>query len=83
MPRTTLRTVVRILLLSLVVGLVLSALDISPVSILERLGVTARGAIDAGASLVAWALEYIAVGAAIVVPIWLILALIGARRRRD
>ena len=81
MPRNLVGTIFKIAVLSLIVGLVLSALDISPARILEGLGVTARDAIDTGASVVAWALEYIIVGAAIVVPIWLIVAAIGSRRR--
>jgi hypothetical protein len=67
----------------LVVGLILSFLDISPARILEGLGVTARDAIDTGSAVVAWGLEYIIVGAVIVVPIWLIVAAIGSRRRGD
>jgi hypothetical protein len=81
MPRNIVGTIVKIAVLSLIVGLILSALDISPARVLEGLGVTARDAIDSGASLVAWALEYVVVGAVIVVPIWLIVAVIGSRRR--
>jgi hypothetical protein len=83
MPRNIVGTITKILVLSLVVGLILSALDISPSRILEGLGVTARDAIETGAAAVAWALEYIVVGAVIVVPIWLIVAAIGSRRRGD
>jgi len=81
MPRNIVGTISKIAVLSLIVGLILSALDISPARVLEGLGVTARDAIDTGASLVAWALEYVVVGAVIVVPIWLIVAVIGSRRR--
>lgn len=81
MPRNIVGTIVKIAVLSLIVGLILSALDISPARVLEGLGVTARDAIDSGASLVAWALEYVVVGAVIVVPIWLIVAVIGSRRQ--
>lgn len=81
MPRNIVGTIVKIAVLSLIVGLILSAVDISPARVLEGLGVTARDAIDMGAALVAWALEYVIVGAAIVVPIWLIVAWIGSRRR--
>lgn len=81
MPSNIVGTIVKIAVLSLIVGLILSALDISPARVLEGLGVTARDAIDSGASLVAWALEYVIVGAVIVVPIWLIVAVIGSRRR--
>ena len=81
MPRNIVGTIVKIAVLSLIVGLILSALDISPARVLEGPGVTAPDAIDTGASLVAWALEYVIVGAAIVVPIWLIVAVISSRRR--
>jgi len=81
MQRNIVGTIVKIAVLSLIVGLILSALDISPARVLEGLGVTARDAIDSGASLVAWALEYVVIGAVIVVPIWLIVAVIGSRRR--
>ena len=53
MPRNIVGTIVKIAVLSLIVGLILSALDISPARVLEGLGVTARDAIDSGASLVA------------------------------
>ena len=73
-------TIAKIAIASLVVGLILSFLDVSPRRALEGLGGVAQSAMEMVASFFAWALEYIIVGAAVVVPIWLIMVLLRSRR---
>lgn len=76
------RTLLRLFFYSLVVGLVLSALDVTPESLLSELGGTVerifRVAVDAGE----WAVPYVLIGAVVVVPIWLVIAVLRLVRRR-
>lgn len=80
MARNVGGTIVKLAILSLLVGLVLSLLDISPKRALEGLGGFAKDIVELVASFFAWAAEYILVGAAVVVPIWLILWALRSRR---
>jgi uncharacterized membrane protein len=83
MPSNILATVVKLLLASLAVGLGLSALDITSLKeVLAGIGELARYAVDQGGDLAAWAFGYIVLGAAVVVPVWLIIALFRRLRRR-
>jgi hypothetical protein len=74
--------IIRILLLSLIVGLVISFFNINPMGILNdtwdtilAVGGLFKGVLD-------WALPYILVGAVVVVPIALIGALLRFLRQR-
>jgi hypothetical protein len=83
MPPNILATVVKLLLISLAVGLVLSALDITSLKeVLNRTGELARYAVDKGGDLAAWAFGYIVLGAAVVVPVWLVITLFRRLRKR-
>lgn len=76
--------IVKIILLSFVVGVLLSVFDINPASIVTNTWTTVReiGSLVAGA--VEWALPYILLGAVIVVPLALVsLVLRWSRARRD
>lgn len=65
-------TIVKLALLSLAVGLVLSALDITPEHLFLHFGATIRSLYDLISHLVRWAVPYVLLGATVVVPIWLI-----------
>lgn len=82
MPRGVIATAVKLILASLAVGLVLSALDITSGEVFNRIVALTRRAVAIAGDLAAWALDYIIVGAAVVVPIWLVLALIRQLRGR-
>ena len=56
-------------------GLLLSFFSISPRNLLEGLGSTAPEIFDIIAGMLAWAVEYILIGAIVIVPIWLVLVL--------
>lgn len=71
MPRITVGTVVKLLILSLVVGLVLAVLNIDPKNILQSLQAGIENLIEMGADFFGWAFKYILIGAVVVVPIWL------------
>ncbi len=75
--------IIRLILLSVVVGIVLSALGITPSDIIYRLDVLIRRIYDMGFGAVEWIVQYFLIGAVIVFPIWLIARLLGMGRRSD
>lgn len=74
-------TVVQLIVWSIIVGVIFSALGITPFNIVERLGLLARRISELGFDAVHWALQYLALGAIVVVPIWFIMQVL--RRRGD
>ncbi|MBT3237366.1 MAG: hypothetical protein HOL37_00665 [Rhodospirillaceae bacterium] len=68
-------TIIKIAVGSLLLGLLLSFFSISPRNLLEGLGSTALEIFDIIAGMLAWAVEYILIGAIVIVPIWLVLVL--------
>lgn len=78
MNRTFGRTVARLVVLSLIVGLILSFFDISPQGLLRNMGATVEKIFSLVATFIEWSLSYILIGAIVVVPIWLILWLVRA-----
>ena len=69
---------IRLAVLSIVVGIVLSALGINPQNLVYHLNLLARRIYDMGFGAVEWALSYLILGAMVVVPIWLIARFFGA-----
>jgi hypothetical protein len=72
----------KLLALSLFVGLGLSAFDIRPETLLVDLGGTVRRIFEVTVNAVKWAVPYVLVGAVVVVPIWLIVEGFRLIRRR-
>lgn len=72
---------VRLLVISLVVGLVLSALRIHPIDIVYRLQHMVFSLWNQGFEAIAAAGEWLLLGAIVVVPIWLILRILSIGRR--
>lgn len=77
-----LATTVKLLLASLAVGLVLSALDITPNEVFDRVARMVGYAVENAGDLAGWAFGYIILGAIVVVPVWLLIALFQRFRRR-
>ena len=75
-------TVIRIALLCLGVGLVISALGLTPESLLGLLGNTVIRLFNIAVDLVQWAVPYVLVGTVVVIPIWLLLAIVRYARGR-
>lgn len=75
--------IVRLVIISVVVGIILSALGITFDNMLYKLSLLAERIYNMGWGAVQWALGYFLVGAVIVVPIWLISRLLGGAKRRD
>jgi hypothetical protein len=73
MPKTFASTLIKLAIGSLLLGLLLRFFSISPRGLLEGLGDTALEIFDIIAGMLAWAVEYILIGAIVIVPIWLVL----------
>ena len=73
MPHGIVSTIVKLLVASLVVGFVLTFFDITPESVLHTLGGTAQSIFETFLRFLRWSLQYVLVGAAVVVPIWLLM----------
>lgn len=71
MPKGIGSTIVKLLVASLLVGLVMRWFDITPRSLIANFGETIGRAFDRMANFAGWAVDYVLVGAVIVVPIWL------------
>lgn len=69
--------VVRLLLLSIVVGVVLSALGITPRNFLYHIEVLLRRIYDLGLASFDWVLQYLLLGAMVVIPVWIVARLLG------
>jgi hypothetical protein len=69
-------TIVRLVLLSIVVGIIFSALDINLFNIVERFQLLMRRIAEFGFDALHWALRYFVLGAVVVVPIWFIVRLL-------
>jgi hypothetical protein len=74
-------TIIQLIIWSIVVGVVLSALGITPFNLVERLGLIARRISDLGFGAFHWAAQYLLLGAVVVVPIWLVVRLFSGRGR--
>jgi hypothetical protein len=72
----------RLILLSILIGVILSALGLDPLNILNSLERLLRNIWDMGFDAVRWLWRYFLLGAVIVVPIWLIMRLINTPRGR-
>ena len=76
--------ILRLLVISLIVGVVLSALGINAANLFQSLNVLARRMYDLGFGAIDWVLQYILVGAMVVIPVWLVARILGGvRSRRD
>jgi uncharacterized oligopeptide transporter (OPT) family protein len=67
-----LSTIFRLIVLSVVVGIVLTWAGLSPFALLDNLRVTLLHIYHMGFSAFDWLIQYFLLGAVIVVPIWLI-----------
>jgi uncharacterized protein DUF6460 len=75
-----LMALVRLVLLSILVGVILSALGFDPWNILPSIKRFVLGIWDMGFDAVRWVWRYFLLGAIVVIPIWLILRLTRASR---
>jgi hypothetical protein len=74
------RTLFRLLLAALIVGLLLSVFGLRPEELLRAMGDSVADAFGSVVALVSWAIPYLLLGAVVVAPIWLVLTLWRAIR---
>jgi hypothetical protein len=72
----------RLILLSVLIGVVLSAFGLDPLNIIESVRTLFVRIWDMGFDAIAWLWRYFLLGAVIVVPIWLIVRVANAPRGR-
>jgi hypothetical protein len=77
-----LAVVFRLILLSVLVGVVLAAIGFDPYNILRSIQLLFQRLWDLGFDAVNWLWRYVLLGAVIVIPVWLISRLYGAPRGR-
>ncbi len=75
--------IVRLVILSIIVGIVLSALNIRPDEIIYHIQRLIQRISDLGFDFVIKIFGYFLIGAVIVIPIWLIARLLGVMRKGD
>ncbi|MDD9877022.1 MAG: DUF6460 domain-containing protein [Magnetovibrio sp.] len=83
MPPKVFETILKLALISLVVGVVFMFFDIHPRDLVENFGETIQWMFKTTADLIKWAVEPILLGAVVVLPIWLILFLINKAHGRS
>ena len=72
--------IVGLILVSVLVGVILSALGLDPLDILHSLQRLVRNIWNMGFDAVRWLWGYFLLGAVIVIPIWLIMRVVNAPR---
>lgn len=79
---SVLAVLAKLVLLSILVGVVLSALGLDPWNIVQSLRRLLSNIWDMGFDAVRWLWQYFLLGAVIVIPLWLILRLFRAPQGR-
>lgn len=69
--------IVRLVVISIIVGIVMAALDIRPENIIYHIQRLVRRISELGFGIFESALGYFLLGAAVVIPVWLISRLLG------
>ena len=77
-----LSVIFRLVLLSIVIGVVLKVMGLDPFNILHSMQDLIQYAWDMGFDTLRWLWRYFLLGAVLVVPIWLFLRLLRAVKRR-
>ena len=72
----------KLVLLSVLIGVVLSALGLDPRDIFQSLRRFIQNIWDMGWGAIVWLWQYFLLGAVIVIPIWLIMRLLNAPKGR-
>jgi uncharacterized protein DUF6460 len=72
----------KLILLSILIGVVLSALGLDPLNIFASLQRLVRDVWNMGFDAIRWLWQYFLLGAVVVIPIWLILRLVRAPKGR-
>lgn len=79
MLSTVIRTIVKLAILSVIVGFLMAMFDIRPGELFASLGKAIGDVFRWSVEALGWAWSYMLVGAAVVVPLWLVVALVRRR----
>ena len=82
MIRSIAATVVKVAVVCLIVGLLLSAFGIDPWRLYDHIGAVAAESLEATGRVLNWSWRYIAIGAVVVVPLWFVIFLLRGGWRR-
>ena len=77
-----LSVIFRLVLLSILIGVILEVLGLDPWNVIDSLRSLVLRIWDMGFDAVRWLWRYLLLGAALVVPIWLVMRLMGIARGR-
>jgi hypothetical protein len=77
-----LSVIFRLVLLSILIGVILELLGLDPWNVIDSLRRLILRIWDMGFDAVRWLWRYLLLGAALVVPIWLVMRLMGIARGR-
>ena len=77
-----LSVIFRLILLSILIGVILEVIGLDPWNIIESIKTLVQRIWDMGFDVVRWLWRYLLLGAAVVVPIWLIVRLTRAAKGR-
>jgi hypothetical protein len=83
MDKSVVSTIVKLAIISLLVGVALAFFDISPRSLVENLGGTVVEIYEVILRFLRWAVQYILLGAVVVLPIWLVFFLIRLAKKKS
>lgn len=82
MPPNALKTVVKLAVASLIVGIALSLFGITPQGLWQSFGRTVIEIYDTVLTFLRWAVKYVLIGAVVVVPVWIAFVLWGMATRK-
>lgn len=74
---------IRLIIMSVVVGIVLAAFGLSPLELLEAIQRLAVRVYNMGFDAIEWALQYFLLGAVIVIPVWFISRLFSTSSKKS
>ena len=77
-----LSVIFRLILLSILIGVILEVIGLDPWNLIESLKRLVLRIWDMGFDAVRWLWRYLLLGAALVVPVWLVMRLMGIARGR-
>ena len=77
-----LSVIFRLVLLSILIGVILEVLGLDPWNVIDSLRSLILRIWDMGFDAVRWLWRYLLLGAALVVPVWLVIRLMGIARGR-
>ncbi len=77
-----LSVIFRLVLLSILIGVILEVLGLDPWNVIDNLRSLILRIWDMGFDAVRWLWRYLLLGAALVVPVWLVMRLMGIARGR-